>query len=343
MQVSQSGSGPINCSEAVTITARLTNPSSDLEATGTQLTLEPGSGLAIISGSATQPVSGGTLTIDETSEQISWTVRPTSSGNHAITVRGDGTAFGTTFTNREQLAPISADCTPPRVEPTGLTVSPSAEVECGQIQTVTTSFQNPTITDAAGASAELALPAGTELVSGPMTQAVAGGLLAKGQTSSAHHWQLRLPSPVPGGTSTATATIIGRTTSSSADSPASTTLRCARAADPPPAQKGTVELVDGKLAFKERAKKLVASGRLAGSAAVSVDGEVTVEFKRFERRRGATLTPKQADLHGNGKFKATLRTCRKADFKPFVEYPGSDAYKSLSRRPLAGRLSVKGC
>ena len=325
VSVSQSGTGPINCSQTVTVSARLANPSSDLEASSTSLTLELPSGVELVSGSATQSVSGGTLAIDETSEQVSWTIRAQASGSHQLAVRGDGVAFGTTFTNREQLAAISADCTPPRVDPTGLSVSPSNEVQCGEVQTVSTAFHNSTITDATAARAEISL-SNADLVSGAATQAIAGGTLARGATSAQHAWGVRIPSPAPGTSSGTTVLIIARTDLNSQPFSASVFLRCNRPADPPPPppppEKGTIRLVADKLTFKKDDERLIASGRLDGSTSKRVTGKVEVEIKRLDDSRTLERKVKRAVIEADGSFKANLKTCKKGDYKAYRRVPG---------------------
>jgi len=343
MDVSQSGSGQLNCSQTVTVTARLANPSSDIDASPATLTLELPPGLELVSGSATQSVSGDTLDADETSEQVSWTVRPTGSGTHHLSVRGDGTAFGTTFSNRDPVAPIAADCTPPRVEPTGLSASPSAEVECGQLQTLSTAFRNSTLTDATNARAEISL-VGADLVSGAATQAIAGGTLAAGATSGDHSWGVRIPSPAPGATAGATATIAGRTDANGQASTTQISFRCTRPADPPPnPEKGTVRLVADKLVFRRGVKRLVASGRLDGSAPARVTGRAEIEIKRFGRSRATTRKLKRVAIGPDGSFGTGLRSCRKGDYKAFVSYPGSDDYERLKRTRLGEKLEHRGC
>jgi serine protease AprX len=346
VQISQSGFGPVNCtSDTVTVTARLINPSSDLEATGAQLTLELPAGLEIVSGSATQTVSGGTLAVDETSEQVSWTVRATDSGSHVPVVRGDGTAYDTTFANRENLAPIAADCSPPRVAPTGVAVSPGSDVACGQVQTISASFRNPTLTDASGARASLALGPSVQLVSGPQTQSVSGGTLGRGQTSATHSWQVRLPSPqLAGATTSDTVAVSGASDSNPAVESESVTLRCARASDPPPQSRGTVRLEDAELNYNRRADKVTASGRLAKSRAGELSGIVELEFQRpaDEKRATTKRISRTAELAPNGRFLARIGACREGRYKAWVSWPGNDDFKPL-KRSVIDRVRSRGC
>ena len=345
VDVSQSGTGPINCSQTVTVSARLANPSSDIETTSSSLALELPSGLELISGSATQPVSGGTLAVDETSEEVSWIVRATGSGTHQLALRGQAAAYGTTFTNREQLAAISADCTPPRVDPTGLSASPSNEVQCGDVQSISSAFHNPTITDATGAFAEISLT-NAELVSGAATQSISGGTLAARATSASHSWGIRILSPASGATAGATVTITGRTDVNSQPFSAQMTLRCNRLADPPPPQpseKGTVRLTSDRFVFKKDDEKLIASGRLDGSTSKRVTGKVEIELKRLDSSRRANRKIRRAVIEPDGSFKAFVKTCRKGNYKAFAEYPGSDNYRPMRRTQLGERETVRGC
>jgi hypothetical protein len=343
VDVSQSGSGPISCSQTVTVTARLANPSSDIEASPASLSLELPTGLELVSGTATQSVSGGTLDPDKTSEAVSWTVRPTSSGTHALRVRGDGTAYGTTFSNLRRLAPITADCSPPRVDATGLAVSPSPEVECGQPQTLTTAFRNPTLTDAVNARAELSLT-NAELVSGTAAQTVAGGTLPAGTTSSPHSWQVRVRAPSPSLIGTATATVTARTDASSVPSTAQVTLRCSRPAVPPPSdERATVRLASGRLVSRDDGARLVAKGRLDGSTTAPVTGRVEVELQRIDDRRPPHRRTRRALIESDGSFKTTLRACRPGDYRAFAAYPGSGEYEPMKRTRLGSRVTQKGC
>jgi hypothetical protein len=344
--LSQTGQGPINCAgDTVTVTARLSNPSSDLEATGSQLTLELPAGLELVSGSATETVSGGTLAVDETSEEVSWTVRATGTGSHAPVVRGEGTAYGTTFTNRENLAPIAADCSPPRVAPTGVAVSPGSNVACGQVQAISASFRNPTLTDAAGARASLGLGPSVELVAGPQTQSVSGGTLGRGQTSATHSWQVRLPSPqLAGATTSDTVTISGASDSNPAVESESVRLRCTRASDPPPQSRGTVRLEDAGLDYNRRTDKVTASGRLAKSRAGDLSGFVELEFQR--PAGGAHAATKRisrtAELAPNGRFSARIGACRGGRYKAWVSWPGNDDFEPLPRSAI-DRVRSRGC
>jgi serine protease AprX len=344
--LSQTGQGPVNCaSDTVTVTARLANPSSDLEATGSQLTLELPAGLELVSGSATQAVSAGTLAVDETSEEVSWTVRATGSGSHTPVVRGEGTAYGTTFTNRENLAAIAADCSPPRVAPTDVSVSPASDVTCGQVQTISAAFRNPTLTDAPGARASLSFGSGVELVAGPQTQAVSGGTLGRGQTSAAHSWQVRLPTPqLPGGSSSGVVTVTGANDANPASESESVTLRCTRSSDPPPSTRGTVRLEDEELVYNRRTDKVTASGRLAKSRSGDLSGFVELEFQRPapKKNSGSKRISRTAELAANGRFSARIGACREGRYKAWVRWEGNDDFQPLARTAI-DRVRSSGC
>ena len=102
----------VSCSTPVTVSTTLRNDSPDLGATNAAVSIELPAGVQLISGPATQVVSGGSLATSTTSESHSWTVQASADGPKTITVRGAGDAYGTTFRDSDQVT-IAADCTPP--------------------------------------------------------------------------------------------------------------------------------------------------------------------------------------------------------------------------------------
>jgi hypothetical protein len=190
-----SPSGTVNCQTDVVITTELENDSADLDAQSAQVTLALPAGVQLISGSATQEVSGGVLERSTSgSETHSWTVRATSSGAKQVTITGRGGTMGETFTSSDQVS-FTADCTPPGVTPTGTNVSPPTTPACGTDQVVATTLRNASATDAQSSEVRLDLPADVVLVSGPVVQPVSGGVLERGTTSEQHSWAVRPGSP----------------------------------------------------------------------------------------------------------------------------------------------------
>lgn len=104
--------GTVRCGQPVVITTTARNDSPDLTAENAALGIELPAGVSLMSGSVTQVVSGGTLATATTSESHAWTVQANSEGVKAITVRGAGDAYGTTFRDADQVS-FTADCTPP--------------------------------------------------------------------------------------------------------------------------------------------------------------------------------------------------------------------------------------
>ncbi len=102
----------VRCNQPVQIMTTATNDSPDLAATSAAVTIQLPPGVALISGSSTQTVAGGTLATAATSETKIWTVVATTEGGKTITVEGAGDAYGTTFRDSSQLT-ISADCAAP--------------------------------------------------------------------------------------------------------------------------------------------------------------------------------------------------------------------------------------
>lgn len=102
----------VRCGQPVTLTTMATNDSPDLDAANAAVAVELPAGVSLVSGGATQTVSGGTLESSATSELRSWTVQATSEGTKTIVVRGAGDAYGTTFRDSAEIE-ISADCSPP--------------------------------------------------------------------------------------------------------------------------------------------------------------------------------------------------------------------------------------
>lgn len=108
----------VSCSTDVIVSTTVRNESPDLPAgssaptsAAARVSIDLPSGVQLISGDATQVVSGGSLE-PATSEQHSWTVRASSDGLKQLTITGTGTTLGETFTT-EKSVPFTADCTAP--------------------------------------------------------------------------------------------------------------------------------------------------------------------------------------------------------------------------------------
>ncbi len=117
-----SQAGPVRCGAAVTVTARASNPSSDLDVGGAQLSIELPDGLELASGLVVQEVDGGALGAGAESDELSWVVKPNRSGKHPIRISGHGLAYGTGIDRTSAPAFVNADCGAPK---TTLTSGPS--------------------------------------------------------------------------------------------------------------------------------------------------------------------------------------------------------------------------
>ena len=111
----EDASGTVNCQTDVVVSTELENESPDLDANSAGVTLNLPAGVSLVSGPASQPVSGGVLERSTpSSETHTWTVRATSSGAKQLTITGSGGTMGETFTSSDQVA-FEADCSPPTV------------------------------------------------------------------------------------------------------------------------------------------------------------------------------------------------------------------------------------
>lgn len=97
--------------QSATVTATITNSSSDIALSGTQATLFVPAGVSITSGSVTQ--SFGTLAANGTAV-ASWQVQGNSAGLKTLTANSQGTAYGETFTDSGS-DDLTIDTTPPVV------------------------------------------------------------------------------------------------------------------------------------------------------------------------------------------------------------------------------------
>ncbi|MDX6652958.1 MAG: serine protease AprX [Solirubrobacterales bacterium] len=116
----------VDCGTDIAVSATLTNPSATFSAGEAKVGLALDSGVQLVSGLASQTVSGGLLDAGQTSESHSWTVRPTISGDHTITLQSEattqpGTSHSRLQTRSEQLT-ISCSV-PPGPQPAMLTVT----------------------------------------------------------------------------------------------------------------------------------------------------------------------------------------------------------------------------
>lgn len=119
--------GPVNCSTDVVISTLVRNQSADLPAgsvspasSGAAVTLQLPAGVQLVSGDASQTVSGGALEAS-TSETHTWTVRASTDGLKQLSITGSGVTLGETFTDTEPVS-FNGDCTPPA---TSITAGPS--------------------------------------------------------------------------------------------------------------------------------------------------------------------------------------------------------------------------
>jgi hypothetical protein len=114
----------------VAVHATVTNPSGDLAAKSTSVTLQLPAGVDLVSGSATQ--SAGDLAPNG-SYQADWTVRGTSDGLKQLIAQADATAVDTAVSSSD-AADVTVDGTPPTVTiaaPSGTTSNPSMNVSWG--------------------------------------------------------------------------------------------------------------------------------------------------------------------------------------------------------------------
>jgi serine protease AprX len=319
--------GTVNCQTDVVVSTELENGSPDLDAGSAEVTLNLPSGLELVSGSATQPVSGGVLEASTTaSETHTWTVRATSSGTKQLTITGSGETMDETFTSSDQVS-FDADCSPPTVTPTGTTVSPPGPVACGTERVISTTLRNSTITDAASAQASLSFPTGADLVAGPAGQQVSGGVLEANTTSEAHSWTVR---PAQPGLS-ATITGSGSNGTQTFSYPEVVSIDCQ-------AQDGgdisgpaavTLEIFRTKV---KRGKLIVAGA--ASSAAGAPTGQVTIELEGDERKT------KVAALR-SGNFQIKKRICDPGRWRASAHYGGAPGFAAATSAPAVVRVRVR--
>ena len=92
------GGGPRRVGDPVSVVAQVVNPSADLTADNTQVTLDLPSGIELVSGSRAQTL--GTLQLKgdlAASATASWTVRGTSDGVKQLTATATATKYGSTL------------------------------------------------------------------------------------------------------------------------------------------------------------------------------------------------------------------------------------------------------
>ena len=342
---------PSGCDQNVHITASAENPSDDLEAGTSTLSLELPAGVELVVGPQTHQVSGGTLETRSTSEPVSWTIRPTSSGNHQVKIRGEGRAYGTTFTDRETIT-VGADCAPPpdpgpddppppatvpQVAPHSLEVTPAGGTQCGQQRTLSAGFRNPTSTDAPDARGDLRLSNSARLL-GAGEHQVSGGVLEAGALSEVHSWQFREAREETTATVTGSTYYGGQVRASQAR----LTVTCTM----------TKTVMTGEARLRK--ERLNAEGKLRfdGPRTVSIAGErVSVAFERPAKdgdaqRRGGNrrkdIVEERARLDAAGSFDASIRACRQGRYKVRATFRGSPGYEPARRQTL-GTVRAKGC
>jgi serine protease AprX len=81
--------------DCVTVTATLRNPSPDLTAENTSVTLDVPAGVALLDGAPARSL--GTLTTSSPAQTFTWTVAGTTAGLKRLTVRAQATRYGETF------------------------------------------------------------------------------------------------------------------------------------------------------------------------------------------------------------------------------------------------------
>jgi hypothetical protein len=268
-------------------------------------------GLELVSGSQTQSVSDGTLDTSETSSTHSWTVRPTQSGAHQLTIRGSGGTMGESFASTENVS-FSADCSAPEVRPVIASVEPS-RVQCGGTQTVRSAFANGAFTDAQGAGAQIALPGGFDLVTHPADQVVSGGVLERRTTSEQHMWTVRANQPRSGA-----ATLTGSTTTDGQ-------LReSVSAVQLPACFEIATEIVGDR--FRRARRRATARGRVEpqDTGPQRLGGDVRVHFFR----PGDDVTRTKA-IGANGAFVARARVGAKGHYRVVARFLGATGYEPV--------------
>ena len=305
-------SGTANCQTDVVISTELANGSPDLDARSAQVTLNLPSGVTLVSGSATQQVSGGVLERSTTaSEAHSWTVRATSSGAKQLTIIGSGGTMGETFDSSDQVS-FTADCSPPTVTPTGTTVSRPGPTSCGTDLVISTTLRNASATDAQSAEVALELPAGAVLVSGAATQPVSGGILESATTSEQHSWTVRPTQP----DLSATISGSGGDGSRTFAYPQTVSIGCQPAGGGGGGPEAVTVAIDG---LRVHAGRLIVEGHAtAGSGAAP--GRVGVHLKR-----GRRTTDKTGELR-DGRFSVRFRICRPGLWRATAAYGGAPGF-----------------
>ena len=238
--------------------------------------------------------------------------------------------MGSTFTSQQQVS-FDADCSPPAVSPTQVSVAPSGSIPCGDTASVTARFANPSHTDAGAAQATLALPDGTSLSGGPATQQVSGGTLAAQATSEQHSWQVKVSGA---GSHAATLTGQGQLGTQVFAYPQGVSLSCDRRSSN----------LSG-LAPKRSGKSVKVSGSVAGAPGQPAPtGTVTVTATR----KGGAAKHVDTPLDGNGNFAAKLKLSKKDTWTLTAQYGGDGLYTSSSAtlgkvREVASPSSLGPC
>ena len=324
----EDASGTVNCQTDVVVSTELENESPDLDANSAGVTLNLPAGVSLVSGPASQPVSGGVLERSTpSSETHTWTVRATSSGAKQLTITGSGGTMGETFTSSDQVA-FEADCSPPTVTPTGTAVSPLGPAPCGTDQVISTTLRNSSATDAQSAQVVLELPAGVELISSSATQQVSDGVLERETTSEQHSWTVRPTQP----NLSATVSGSGSDGSQTFAYPQVVSIGCQ--SDGPggggpgnEAEPVTLEIDKARM----KSGRLVVKGT-ATSFAGPPPGQVRVEIGG-ERHKVKTTSL------DDGRFKAKVRICDPGRFSVRASYPGAAGFATA--QAAARQLRVR--
>lgn len=313
IDVTVSAAGSVNCFEStgeVTISAVFENTSGDFEAESAEAMLDIPSGVVLVSGSTTQTIGDGSLDPDQASGALSWVVRAATSGTKNFTISSSGQTLGETFIESEG-ASFVADCRPPQVQPTGISVTPADNQRCGAVLTVTASFENPTATVATGASASLNLPSGLVFVSGAATQPVSGGALPPGTTSAPLTWEIR---PALPGTRTFTVEGSGTDGSSVFTYPVTRQVTCSLV---------PTSMRLAKPERKRNGKFVVVSGQV--SATDPLSGKVRIVLKGHKKKRVA-----RAPVKSSGSFRKRLKMpgCKKGKYRISITFEGTVSLES---------------
>jgi hypothetical protein len=115
VSLSVGAQGPVRAGQPVRVEATVANPSPDLTAENTQVTLSLPPGVQLTDGAPTRTL--GTLTpkgADGDRAVVSWTVRGSADGLHHLTAIASATRYGSTFRS-STASSLNVDAQPPRV------------------------------------------------------------------------------------------------------------------------------------------------------------------------------------------------------------------------------------